>query len=180
VALFSFTVFVVCFLSPVIERLALMACISTLFSGLCGPWSGPADQLSWLLFFVVPVTAAHNQGTTGSRHSSSKPGYHRFPSQHLTTRPPPVPVTAPHNQATTGSFLTSPDPLRTLLITSYHSALSFEIYWHSCWMSYKIKRSSFTSNRPAGSGFQLRHQFENVITSSRFRLEANETMFNSK
>jgi hypothetical protein len=47
-------------------------------------------------------------------------------------------------------------------------------------MNHKIKRSSFTSNRPAGSFFQLRHQFENVITSSRFRLEANETMFISK
>jgi hypothetical protein len=40
----------------------------------------------------------------------------------------------------------------------------------------KIKRSSFTSNRPAGSGFQLRHQFENVATSSRFLLDANEKL----
>lgn len=84
------------------------------------------------------------------------------------------------NQATTASFLTPPDSLRTLLITSYHSVLSFEIYWHCCWMNHKIKRSSFTSTRPAGSGFQLRHQFKNVISSSRFRLDANEKMFISK
>jgi len=81
------------------------------------------------------------------------------------------------NQTTTASFLTPPDSLRTLTIMSYHSALSFEIYWYCCWMNQKIKRSSFTTNRPAGSSFQLRHQFENVITSSRFRLDANETMY---
>jgi hypothetical protein len=108
----------------------------------------------WILISIVRPTVL-TVVSCGSRHSTS-------------------------NQATTAFFLTPPDPLRTLLFTSYHSALSFEIYWHCCWMNHKTKHSSFTSNRPAGSGFELRHQFENFITSSSFRVDANETMFISK
>jgi hypothetical protein len=137
VALFSVTVCILCFLSPVIDRLAQVASTSALYSGQCGARSRPGDKLSWPWYLCVPPCT--------------------FPGTAPPIRPPPLPSTY---------FPIHYSPPTTT------RRYTVQVYWHC--------DSSFPSNRPAVSGFQLHRQFEND-TSSPFRLvAANKMQFISK